>query len=138
MTTPPAWPTPLIGFHIVVALLAVGLGPVAFTARKGSALHVAAGRTWVAAMALAALSAVFIHESRLPTLAGFSPIHLLIPLTLGGLWRGITAARSGRIAEHRLAMRITYVSACLVAGAFTLLPGRYLGDLLWHHALGGT
>ena len=26
--------------------------------------------------------------------------------------------------------------ACLVAGAFTLLPNRYLGGLLWHGLLG--
>jgi uncharacterized membrane protein len=29
-----------------------------------------------------------------------------------------------------------YVSACLVAGAFTLLPSRYLGGLVWHQWLG--
>jgi hypothetical protein len=28
------------------------------------------------------------------------------------------------------------LACCVLAGAFTLLPGRCLGDLLWHHALG--
>jgi hypothetical protein len=32
-------------------------------------------------------------------------------------------------------MQITY-GAALLAGAFALLPERYLGSLLWHHALG--
>jgi uncharacterized membrane protein len=32
-------------------------------------------------------------------------------------------------------MQSLYASL-LIAGAFTLLPGRYLGSLLWHHTLG--
>lgn len=28
-------------------------------------------------------------------------------------------------------MRSVYIGACVVAGLFTLVPGRYLGDLLW-------
>jgi uncharacterized membrane protein len=28
-------------------------------------------------------------------------------------------------------MQNLYFSACIVAGAFTLLPNRYLGRLLW-------
>jgi uncharacterized membrane protein len=32
---------------------------------------------------------------------------------------------------HRKVMQRLYVSACLVAGAFTLLPGRMLGQMLW-------
>ncbi|TAM38124.1 MAG: hypothetical protein EPN61_14185 [Burkholderiaceae bacterium] len=34
------------------------------------------------------------------------------------------------ITGHRRAMQITYIAACLVAGGFTFLPGRLLGDLL--------
>jgi uncharacterized membrane protein len=37
----------------------------------------------------------------------------------------------GNIAGHRQIMRSVYIGACVVAGLFTLLPGRYLGDLLW-------
>ncbi|MCD6735187.1 MAG: hypothetical protein LT103_16525 [Burkholderiaceae bacterium] len=33
-------------------------------------------------------------------------------------------------------MWITYLGGCVGAGLFALLPGRYLGQLLWHHALG--
>jgi uncharacterized membrane protein len=31
-----------------------------------------------------------------------------------------------------------YFGACVLAGIFTLLPGRFLGQLLWKHALGVT
>jgi uncharacterized membrane protein len=33
-------------------------------------------------------------------------------------------------------MRGLYFGACVVAGVFTLLPGRYLGGLLWKQWLG--
>ena len=37
-------------------------------------------------MVCTALSALFIRYFKLPNLAGFTPIHLLIPLTLVGLF----------------------------------------------------
>lgn len=33
---------------------------------------------------------------------------------------------------HRQTMQYLYIGACIVAGAFTLLPSRYLGRLIWH------
>jgi uncharacterized membrane protein len=37
----------------------------------------------------------------------------------------------GNVRGHRLTMQWTYVMACIVTGLFTLMPGRYLGRLLW-------
>ena len=71
-----------------------------------------------------------------PNLAGYTPIHLLVPLLFAGLLVAFGRLARRDIAGHRRAMRITYVGACLVAGAFTLLPNRYLGGLLWHGLLG--
>ena len=48
----------------------------------------------------------------------------------------VVAIRRGHVARHRAAMVSIYVGACLVAGAFTLLPGRFLGDLIWKQGLG--
>ena len=35
------------------------------------------------------------------------------------------------ISGHKRTMQWTYVGACLVAGAFTLLPSCTLGRMLW-------
>jgi uncharacterized membrane protein len=35
-------------------------------------------------------------------------------------------------------MQRLYFQACIGAGLFTLLPSRYLGDLLWHQTLALT
>lgn len=127
---------PAVLIHLTFALSAVLLGPAALWARKGSRPHRMLGYFWVAAMLGTALSSLFIHGGRLPNLAGFSPIHLLTLLTFVGVSRGLWLVSQGRIAEHRKTMRGTYIGACLIAGAFTLLPGRTLGQLLWHQTLG--
>ena len=79
----------------------------------------------------AALSALFIRDFKLPNLWGYTPIHLLIPLTLGGLVLSFKYLLQGRVDQHRRIMRKLYFGACVAAGLFTLVPGRLLGDLLW-------
>ncbi len=37
---------------------------------------------------------------------------------------------------HRITMQSLYVGACLIASGVTLLPSRYLGNLIWCEWLG--
>jgi len=132
--------TPLIAVHLTAALLALATGPVALWARKGHTqrprLHRAFGYAWVAFMLLTAGSAFFIRDYRLPNLGGFTFIHLLIPLTLGALFVAFRALARGNLRQHRMAMQRLYFSACVLAGSLTLLPNRYLGQMLWGQWLG--
>ena len=127
--------TPLIAIHMTAAIGAVATGPVALWARKGRAqrprLHRAFGYAWVTLMIVTAVSAIFIRDFNLPNIAGFTPIHLLVPTTLVALFAAFWFLARGDIAGHRKTMQRLYLGACLVAGLFTLLPGRYLGQLLW-------
>lgn len=127
--------TPTIAIHMSAAITAVLLGPVALWARLGRTtrprLHRALGYAWVTCMITAALSAIFIRDFQLPNAMGYTPIHLLIPLTFFSLCRAFVYLLQGNIQGHRKTMQWLYVSACLVAGAFTLVPGRYLGNLIW-------
>jgi uncharacterized membrane protein len=127
--------TPLIAVHLTAALGAVATGPVALWARKGRTarprLHRAFGYAWVTLILVTAISAIFIRDFGLPNLAGFTPIHLLVPLTLVSLFVAFRALTRGDIAGHRKTMQKLYLGACVIAGSFTLLPGRYLGQLLW-------
>ena len=122
--------TPVIAIHLSAALAATALGPLAIWARRSATqrprLHRAFGYGWVTLLLLTALSALFIRDFRLPNIAGYTPIHLLIPATFIGLALAFWRLARRDIAGHRRAMVVTYVSACLVAGGFTLLPGRYL------------
>jgi uncharacterized membrane protein len=127
---------PVVIVHLWVALAALVLGPIALAARKGSRLHRSFGYAWVTLMLGAALSSVFIRDVGLPNLGGYTPIHLLTVITFIGIGRGLWQVAHHRIAAHRQAMWSVYLGGCVGAGLFTLLPGRYLGDLLWHHTLG--
>ena len=138
--------TPVIAIHLSAALAAVALGPVALWARRGHAarlahtqrprLHRAAGYAWVTLMLIAALSAIFIRDFKLPNIAGYTPIHILVPVVFGSLFMAFRALFRGDMAKHRSWMVSLYISACLIAGAFTLLPNRYLGQLVWGQWLG--
>jgi uncharacterized membrane protein len=131
---------PEIAIHVTAAIGAVVIGPVALWARQGRLqrpkLHRAAGYAWVTLMLITAISALFIHGRRLPNIAGFSPIHLLIPIVFGMLGLAFWFLAKGNIAGHRKSMQRLYIGACLVAGGFTLLPGRLLGELIWVEWLG--
>ncbi len=138
--------TPVIAIHLSAALGAIALGPVALWARRGHAsravqtqrprLHRAAGYAWVTLMLATAISAVFIRDFSLPNIAGYTPIHLFVPYTLGGLFLAFRHLLRGNIVGHRQGMLKLYLGACLIAGAFTLLPSRYFGQLVWGQWLG--
>ena len=131
--------SPLIAIHATAAIAAIVTGPIALWARKGSAqrpkLHRAFGYAWVTLMIITAVSAIFISGDKMPHRFGFGPIHLLIPVVFGMLFLSFWYLARGNIRGHRKTMQRLYLGACVVAGAFTLLPSRYLGGLLWN-ALG--
>lgn len=138
-------PSPAIAIHLSAALGALALGPVALWARRGHAagarnqrprLHRAAGYAWVTLMLITAVSALFIRDFHLPNIAGYTPIHLFVPCTLGGLFLAFRHLLRGNITGHRHNMLGLYLGACVGAGVFTLLPSRYLGQLVWGQWLG--
>jgi uncharacterized membrane protein len=126
---------PVIALHLGAALGALATGPVALWARLGARarprLHRAFGYGWVTLMLVTAISALFIRDRSLPNLAGFTPIHLLVPLTLASLALAFRHLARGNVAAHARTLRSLYLYACLVAGAFTLLPQRLLGRVVW-------
>jgi uncharacterized membrane protein len=121
---------PLLAVHVAGALAAVVVGAVLLWARKGSVNHRVLGWTWVLAMAATALSSIGLGGGAIPHIAGFSPIHVFTVVVLVSLPFGVAHARRRRIAGHRQVMTSLYIGGCLVAGAFTLLPGRLLGGAL--------
>jgi uncharacterized membrane protein len=132
--------TPVIAVHVTAALLATVTGPVALWARQGAVqrpmLHRAFGYAWVTLMIIAAASAFYIRESELPNIAGFSPIHLFIPVVLIGLLGAFWYLAKGNIKAHRRTMMGLYFGGCIGAGAFALLPDRMLGQLVLGQLLG--
>jgi uncharacterized membrane protein len=128
----PVW----VQVHVVAAVLAAVLGAVQFLRRKGTGSHRALGRVWVGAMAVTAVSSVLMVGTS--AVVGFSAIHLLTAFTLFVLPFGVIHARQGRIREHRSEMVWLYLGAIVIAGAFTLMPGRLMHDIAFGTAMSGT
>jgi uncharacterized membrane protein len=126
---------PLIFFHLVTAFSALLIGMTVMR-RKGSFSHRVLGWIWVSLMASTALASAFIRDYGMPNLAGFTPIHGFTVLVAVMLPRGIWQIRRGNVAAHQKTMRGLFRGACVIAGVFTLLPGRFLGGLLWRQWLG--
>lgn len=127
----------VVQVHLATVLPAFLIGGWSlFISRPGSPAHRAAGRVFAALMAITAATTIFI-----PSHFGFaltagplrmSPIHLFIPLTAHGLWSGIRAIRAGEVERHRAIMRRLFFGSIVIAGLFTLLPGRRLHAFLFN------
>jgi uncharacterized membrane protein len=122
---------PLVFFHLVTAVGALLIGSLVMLRRKGTGSHRAWGWAWVLLMGGTAVASAFIRDYRLPNIAGITPIHAFTAMVAVNLPRGIWFIRQGNVAAHRKTMRSLYIGGCMVAGLFTLLPGRFLGRLLW-------
>ncbi len=71
----------------------------------------------------------WIHELR--QFGRFSLIHVLSLYTLAMLPLGVYYAHQHNVAGHRKTMLGLFFGALLIAGAFTLLPGRSMGRVLF-------
>lgn len=118
-----------IQIHAGAAILSFVLGTLVLLLRKGTRLHKAMGRIWVALMVTVALSSFLITEVRM--FGPYSLIHLLSIVTLVGLVRAIQAIRRGDVKAHRANMVGLYGGALILAGAFTLVPGRRMHTVLF-------
>ena len=80
-------------------------------------------------MVAVAVSSFWIHQIRLT--GPWSPIHLLSIFTLVVLPIGAWMAHRHRVADHRRIMILTFSGALLIAGLFTLVPGRIMHKVLF-------
>jgi uncharacterized membrane protein len=115
---------PEIQLHAFAALAAFALGALQLAAPKGTLPHRTIGWTWVVLMVIVAATSFWIHELRV--WGPWSPIHLLGVFTLVTLPLAVVHARRHRVELHRDAMIAIFVGALVIAGLFTLMPGRVM------------
>lgn len=117
--------TPAVQFHVAATAIALGAGAVQLSRKRRGGLHRTLGWTFVVAMAAAALSSFFIHNSR--GLFGlFSPIHLLSILSLVMLPLAVWYARRRNMRRHRIVVLSLFWLGLVIPGALTLVPGRIM------------
>jgi uncharacterized membrane protein len=120
---------PPIPLHAIAAIAAFVLGVVQLAAPKGTLPHRTLGWIWVLLMAAVAISSFWIHQIR--PVGPWSPIHLLSIFTLVMLPLGVWRARRHKVNAHRWTMTSIFVGALVIAGAFTLVPGRIMHAVLF-------
>jgi uncharacterized membrane protein len=117
-----------IPIHAIMAMIAIILGGIQLSMKKGGAIHKLLGRIWVGLMMFVAITSFFIHEINL--WGAYSPIHLLSLWTIFILGVGVYYARVGNIKRHKQVMIATYFFALILTGFFTLMPGRIMHQIL--------
>jgi len=120
---------PAIPLHAFAAMAAFVLGVIQFTAPKGTLPHRTIGWIWVSLMLAVALSSFWIHQIKL--WGPWSPIHLLSIFTLVMIPLGVWFAHRHQVTGHRRVMIGIFSGALVVAGLFTLLPGRIMHAVIF-------
>jgi uncharacterized membrane protein len=118
-----------IRLHAFAAMAAFALGVVQLSAPKGTIPHRTVGWVWVVLMLAVSVSAFWIHTIRL--WGPWSPIHLLAIFTLIMLPVAVLHARRHRVRQHRIAMLSLFFGALVIAGLFTLFPGRIMNAVVF-------
>jgi len=120
---------PAIPLHAFAAMGAFLLGLVQFAAPKGTLPHRTIGFAWIGLMLVVAASSFWINQLRV--VGPWSPIHLLSIFTLAMVPLAVWKAHTHQVAAHRRIMISLFVGALLIAGLFTLLPGRIMHKVIF-------
>ncbi len=114
--------------HLCTVLLALPLGIAQLVLPKGTLRHRAMGYLWCALMTVTAIVSFTVHTIN-P--GGVDPIHIFSVITLISVPMIIYFGRTGRVAQHQRTVLSLMVGALVIAGLFTFLPGRALGQLVF-------
>lgn len=110
--------------HVGTVVPALFLGIAVMAMRKGTAMHKRLGRVWAVLMMVTAISSFWLQG----LFGGIGPIHIFSVMTLVSIPRSIWAIRQGNVKVHERAMTGPFIGLC-VAGAFSFIPGRLMGNL---------
>lgn len=119
-----------VQIHVATVVAAFFLGAwQIFLSIKGSAPHRKLGTLYIGLMLVTAAAAFFIRSPSLPgmpSLRGFTPIHLFIPVVLVNVSLTLFALRTRRFKLHRATMMGLFISGIGIAGALAFTPGRVM------------
>jgi uncharacterized membrane protein len=120
---------PEVQVHAFAAMTAFALGIVQLSAPKGTLPHRTLGWVWVVLMVVISASSFLIHGIRM--WGPWSPIHILSVFTPIMLVLGVLAARGHRVRTHQITMISIFAGALVLAGLFTLVPGRIMHSVVF-------
>lgn len=113
--------------HLGTLAPAFILGTYLLNNRKGTPAHRLLGKLYMGLMLFTATVTLFMEAQVGPLfLNHFGYLHLLSFLVLRTVLLAYIAARRGNVKSHKRHMIGMYIGALLLAGGFTLMPGRLM------------
>lgn len=121
--------SPIVQIHAFAAIFALLIGASQLILRKGTKRHRAIGYIWTTFMIIVAASSLFINQIRM--FGPFSLIHIFSLNVLLMTPLAMRRASQGNFKAHGRTMKITFWSALVIAGIFTLMPGRIMHQVIF-------
>lgn len=117
--------------HAIAAMGGFVLGAVQLLAPKGTLPHRVIGVIWLVLLAVVAGTSwmtIWMFE-----VIRFSPIHILSGITTIGLVGGTVHLfqKGENFKKHAGPFRSIFIFGLLIAGAFTLMPGRIMHEVVF-------
>ncbi|GAA0871679.1 hypothetical protein GCM10009117_08250 [Gangjinia marincola] len=119
--------------HLITVIPCIFLGAyLLLISKKGAGIHRLLGKIYLSLMFFTAIITLFIPAQVGPQfLSHFGWIHLFSVITIQAVPQTIWSLKKGNIKAHQRSMILLYVGAIVIAGGFTLAPGRYLHELFF-------
>lgn len=118
--------------HIITVVPCIFIGAYLFLRSKGTAHHKLIGKIYMTLMFTTALLSLFLPAKVGPQfLSHFGFIHLFSVLTIYSVPTSIIAIKKGNVRKHKAKLVRLYIGAIVIAGGFTLAPGRYMHELFF-------
>ncbi|MFT5072227.1 MAG: putative membrane protein [Chitinophagales bacterium] len=122
----------LMYLHLLTIVPCVFLGAYLLIVQKGTGIHKLLGRIYMILMTITATITLFMPALVGPQFFGhIGYIHLFSFLTLYSVPTAIIAIKKGDVKKHKWKMVLLYFGAIVIAGGFTLMPGRFLHQLFF-------
>lgn len=122
----------LMYVHLLTVVPCIFLGAYLLLAKKGGKIHRKLGMGYMVLMVITAILALFMEARVGPKwLDHFGYIHLFSILVLWTVPTALIQVKKGNIKSHQRKMVLLYLGAIVIAGGFTLAPGRYLNELFF-------
>ena len=118
----------VVWVHLVTIGTALALTPILMLRRRGDRWHRRMGWAWCVAMFATAVTSFFIRGIGDGALSG---IHIFSLITVVSVPSLVLAARAHKVEAHRNTVRWLIIGGLLIAGIFTFVPGRILGNWMF-------
>ena len=119
--------------HLIAVIPCMVMGVyLIYFSKKGANLHRGIGGAYMILMLLQAIVSLGMNARVGPQfLNHFGWIHLLSILTIHTVPKSIYYLKKGDIKGHSRSMIILFWAGLIIAGGFTLVPGRYLYNVFF-------